>query len=59
MNLNIINNMPYGSIISPGKIYDNAELFKTTILSENKNRSTARGIQPPGGRWIWYLSLNK
>lgn len=33
MNLNIINN------ISPIKKYDNAEALKTTIFTENRNKS--------------------
>ena len=44
MNLNIINN------ISPEKKYDNAEALKTTIFSENINKS---------GIYCWINNLNK
>lgn len=33
MNLNIMNNVANGSLITPEKSYDNAELLKTTIFS--------------------------
>jgi len=50
MNLNIINNKSNGSLISPVKSYDNAELLKTTIFSENRNKS---------GIYRWTNNINK
>ena len=45
-----MNNMSNDSLISPVKSYDNAESLKTTIFSENRNKS---------GIYRWTNNLNK